>query len=249
MRILVCSTPRSRSTIFNEYLVKKYDCHNHHEKLNFPHESSSSIHPNFFIKKSRKEFYIKKWHDQINEIFSHQAVVAKLWGTMLTYTNNYKPFICGPLSRTFPLSKADYELDYDQQFIFQEISKLIPFDRFDKIYYLQRDIYDVASSWFYHAMKANDMEYKFKYDCKTIICRAVLDVLLLEKLKKFLTTTNRNIIELSFDEIPDHIKEFTYRKQPNNINYSTAIGNHDQLIDCVNECIQDYRHIDDLEFS
>lgn len=247
MRILVCSTPRSRSTIMNEYLVKKYGCHNYYEKLNYPHELASSVHPNFLKKKTRHDLFTKRLKDQISEIFEHDSIVCKLWGTMFTYSDFYKPFWNGPITRIFPIDTTT--IDYKRLTIISEISSLIPFHKFDKIYYLQRNVYDVASSWVYHVLKANDIEYVFKHQYKLIVSRAVLDVLLLEKIHKYLHSQKIQVTELSFEEIPEYISEFEYKKKPNNINYNQVIANYEQLIECVDQCIYDYKFIENIEFT
>ncbi len=224
MKILVCSTPRSRSSILIDYLIKEHKLHNFSEKLILAHGLSTKIDDRLLKNQSREQYYEKIFKSQISLLLSHTDIVAKLWGTMLSYD-----------------SSNDYKF-------YTKISNLVPFEQFDKIYYLERNIYDVAASWFYKE-NIDKIFIGSNQNCKSIIAKAVIDVLTLDKLKDFFDTKSYSYINLPYDEIPNIIKDHSFERKPNNIDYKSAIVNYSKLIECVDAFVYQFSYIKKLNFS
>lgn len=224
MRILLCSTPRSRSSVMIDYLVKKHNVYNFSEKLIYARERTNTINDTFLINQTLEQFYEKCFASQISELFKHDKVVAKLWGTMLTFNKK------------------------DSQITYTNISKIIPFDKFDKIYCLPRNVYDVASSWFYFQIKTTDRATEFTEKDKPIIYKAVLDVLLLDKIKNYMDEKKYPYDFLSYDQVADYVAGYDYIRKPTNINYQTHILNYEKLIQCVDECLLELSYLDSKKF-
>lgn len=223
MKILICSTPRSRSSIFIDYLIKEHNLYNFSEKLHLSHELASQVNINLLKKQSRQEYFQKTFDSQMSTLLSYDNVVAKLWGTMLYYNDN-------------------------QNLVFHTaISKIIPFDRFDTIYCIERDIYDVAASWFYKS-SGQQKSITFDYSYKPLVYKAVIDVLVLERIIDFLKRKNHDYISLSYNDISNIISKYKFDRKPNNVIYQESILNYDDLIECIDQCKKELLFVRDLKF-
>lgn len=229
MKILILCRPRTRSTLLIDSVAKHFEITDEDENLKRTYGKFHSIllNPKFYDTFFNE--FQKSFKNHVQELFVKNNFVVKLYPRMLTFSphviNNIKEYNLTCMSN----------LTY-----FANIRK------FDKIYYLDRNIVDSVCSWAFsnHINNFNFRNERNLADYQSINISIdiekdaflkfyIFEACILKLYKTFLEKNNINFIDLTYDNVVDYTKlnfpNVVNKTIHSNFDYSKIITNYYDL--------------------
>lgn len=252
MKILIIGPHRSRSTYLQEIISSNYNIINIGENWKFV---SGNFHYystlNKTINNTHFDIFQQKFKFNVEKDFKNDFV-SKLFPRMLIFAPNL----------ITDLSSYNYK-------IITNLTYYLNIKKFDKIYFLERNLVDGCCSWIYgHKIdqfifrNINTLQEKINlnssifidYQNNPILKFYIFECALVEHLNHFLIREKIKFIKLNYDDIPVYVANNFSKVKSNTLetkfDYSTLITNYNDVEKFVSkfylECLE---HVKQIKFT
>jgi hypothetical protein len=232
MNIGIISRPRTVSTAVINTLEKKYHLTNEFEDYHVL--VTSLLGDNKKLKNledsAKQEYFENALLAKTNEFFSNGNFVCKIWPCM---------FMRSPV-----IMLPNWSMDYIKSRTAFDITRLFNIDKYDQLYFIDRDVYTTTASWIYsrkinvfhtHRSKKhstpiinlNTMDYAYaKFH--------VLEYVLQQKLKQLLIEKQIPFVDIS-NNYNDYIDESLLTTKKSEHDYPSLITDYEKLHNSITE--------------
>lgn len=244
MKICNIGHARSRSSLINRWLANYFSLQNLDEEYKFIKQSVYSNNTNN-INESLKQKYQKKIKNKTESIFLNQKFIIKIWPRFLNfslYCQNYNCYL-SDIILNFNLSGYD-KIIVTKRNPVSSVCSLWLAKKYGYNYLnleLERPTID------YYLNRKNNIHTLPNFYNDKEIRSFIVEILLIDKISKYLDCNNIKYDYLDYEEIPAYLQQYNLDNCeqlyelpiPSNINYSSTIKNFKDVEETIQKIIEE----------